>query len=279
MNIAQAITARMTATASAPDRAKKPAKMPIVAHRMFAPVLGLWGAVCGALCAAVLPPSLAYAIGQQVLPAAGWAWAQPAIAVGAAGVLGLLCYAFAKLVTHRHHQRRAGGDLEPIDAAHELGSESFDAPLCEDGVADKTTPPHEYDLAEFAALPGRDAVWVAEPFDIEDEDIAPAAQAPQPLPQQTSIPAVPAAVAKLRAVPPAELSLCQMVERFAAALQEYQIAQDHEPAEQSREQREAVLGEALKALDTITRKGMAELEPSHSDAAPTAGSSQVRGAA
>jgi hypothetical protein len=171
--------------------------------------------------------------------------------------------------------------LRPIDPAEDLGLESLDAPLSADFFARsnawlpdqpademlaqeaaaelaavraeagaKTPPPRELDLAEFAILPGRNAVWVEDPAPNSAADPAGA---------------VPAALAKLRAVPPADLSLCQMVERLAAALQEYQAGQ-HGPtaASQAAAQREAVLQEALAALSSITRTGLADITGQHS---------------
>lgn len=101
--------------------------------------------------------------------------------------------------------------------------------------------PRELDLAEFAELPGRNAVWV--------EETAPASK-PRPVP--TPVPA--SALEKLRQTPPEELSLVEMVERFAAALHE------HQQKEQSRlprsgPGRDAALAEALKALTLFTERG------------------------
>lgn len=97
--------------------------------------------------------------------------------------------------------------------------------------------PRELDLAEFAELPGRNAVWVEEP-----------ASAPKPRPVPAS------ALEKLRQTPPEELSLVEMVERFAGALHE------HQQKEQSRlprsgPARDAALAEALKALTLFTERG------------------------
>lgn len=276
MKIAQAIKAGMIAADPAPRRAK----ISLTTHRMFAPALGLWGAACGALCVIVLPQSLAYAIGAKLLPFVPFAWAKPALAVGAAIAMAALCYALARMVASGGRQRHAGDDLQPINAAQDLGSESLDAPLSEnfgDQAALADVYDLEYDLAEFAALPGRDAVWVAE---APGEPVAPPAADVGGAFSEASDADVSAAIAKLRAVPPAELSLCEMVERFAAALREYQSAQESEPAQQTREQRDAVLGEALKALDIVTRKGNAQIQASQGAAMPPpAEPSQARGAA
>ncbi len=196
--------------------------------------------------------------------------------------------------------------VRPIDPANELGSASLDAPLDnkagfafpadaadDDGSeenAGKTAhsepqglpfnlksrarewdavdsfckaeddagaAPVELNLSEFAILPGRNGVWVEEP----------AAPASHPAAQGQSAPgAASAAIARLRAVPPGELSLVQMVERFAVALRDYQTAKTAEAAARaddmedhdSTAERDAVLGEALRALAQVTERGHAE---------------------
>jgi hypothetical protein len=52
-----------------------------------------------------------------------------------------------------------------------------------------------------------------------------------------------------------------MVERFAAALQDYQETHESDRSAPGQEQREAVLGEALKALGQVTGHGFDELAP------------------
>lgn len=103
------------------------------------------------------------------------------------------------------------------------------------------TRPRELDLAEFAELPGRNAVWV------EDQQQE-TATAPKPR-------AVPAsALEKLRQTPPEDLSLVEMVERFAAALHEHQNS-EHRRLPRSGPSRDAALAEALKALTLFTERG------------------------
>lgn len=122
---------------------------------------------------------------------------------------------------------------------------------------DADTAPVELNLSEFAILPGRNGVWVEEP----------AASGPHPAAQGQSAPAAAsAAIARLRAVPPGELSLVQMVERFAVALRDYQTAETAEAAARANDmddhdssaERDAVLGEALRALAQVTDRGRAE---------------------
>jgi hypothetical protein len=133
-------------------------------------------------------------------------------------------------------------------------------------------PPLELDLEEFGALPGRNAVWVEdqgylgtrseraappmpEPLTapaVTDTPPAPA-HAPEPVlqavPPARPRPSGPSAIERLRAVPPSELSLVQMVERFAAALHEHQSAPTGGNLHRGDQAgREAALAEALKAL-------------------------------
>lgn len=127
--------------------------------------------------------------------------------------------------------------------------------------------PRALDLTEFAVLPGRNAVWVEEQPDIAPEpERAPApapveAHAPvtalrptPPVPASAPVP-LPgtAALARLRAVPPSELSLPQMVERFAGALHEHRVnPQVRALSSAELAAREAALAEALKALAALS---------------------------
>lgn len=134
---------------------------------------------------------------------------------------------------------------------------------------DQPAPPRDLDLAAFAALEGRNAVWVEEPAalahmpaELEAEaELEPEAEPepePEPELEPNPDPALVSAIARLRAVPPTQLSLCEMVERFAAALQDYRAALEaREGEDESREEREAMLHEALGALGRITGAGLA----------------------
>lgn len=205
---------------------------------------------------------------------------------------------------------------EPREAAPEIEAEaalprvmrhslpeSAEAPVPE---AASQSVPLELDLAQFAELPGRNAVWVEEPV----APLAPAAPEPAPepvaAPQPIAAPAVAAvpgpaprtvrprrpatppplpgtaALARLRAVPPGELSMVEMVERFAGALHEHRSnapARTLTAAELAA--REAALAEALKALAALSGIG-GEPAPTDRDAPLRAALSQLqprRGAA
>jgi hypothetical protein len=117
--------------------------------------------------------------------------------------------------------------------------------------------PRALDLAEFGTLPGRNAVWVDEP--VPDAVAAaaedrPGAGPPRPEPVPAS------ALEKLRRKPPEELSLVEMVERFAAALHERQNA-ERAHAAHAQPGRDAALAEALKALSLFTEGGFDRTDP------------------
>ncbi|MFN3990974.1 MAG: hypothetical protein ACK4IS_12020 [Erythrobacter sp.] len=129
-----------------------------------------------------------------------------------------------------------------------------------DQAEDDPAPPRALDLADFAALPGRNAVWVNEPAIADDhEDPAAFASATEPAGEPNPDPALVSAIARLRAVSPSELSLCEMVERFAAALRDYQAAQEtRSDSAETRKEREAMLHEALGALGQVTGEALAD---------------------
>lgn len=269
----------------------------LFAHRVFALLLGLWGMALGGLSVMVLPRrSFRFIV--DVLPEAVPDRAvQPVLAILAAIVLAATMFVVGKVITVR--VRRAGDTppivraarrhIRPIDPARDLGSRSLDDPLDTDAFAgpawheesdeaampqpapdpratshadsvETTTEPLELDLAAFAAMPGRNAVWVEEP--------APAAAAG---PAAAEMPVVPApvaelrdvgtalpepgaaALARLRAIPPDQLSLAEMVERFAGALQERRASPPARALSAADlAAREAALGEALKALAALS---------------------------
>ncbi|WP_146107715.1 hypothetical protein [Porphyrobacter sp. HT-58-2] len=195
----------------------------------------------------------------------------------------------------------AGRRLRPIDPVRDLGTSSIDdpidtipfatpawreAPEAEAAVAAEPEPkaevceaevpaaaPRSLDLSEFAELPGRNAVWVEEPAPVaqdmpeleaelpRDTDMAP------PRPVARIKPAAPplhpsaAALARLRAVPPSELSIVQMVERFAGALHEHRTAAPGKAlSAQDIAAREAALAEALRALAALSSRSAPETE-------------------
>jgi hypothetical protein len=268
MSFARELRAKPRAAAEpAAERRAAPgqrrAQAAISAQPLFAPALASWGAACGALCIVVLPASAVMTLAVMLLPEFALQFARPALALGVAAFAGLMCYVFARRISHRHRPAHGLEDVQPIDPVSELGSDSFDAPLPalpahEKMIWEAVRPRPSGDdlsLEEFAALPGRNAVWVEEASEPEPDIVVSEVSAPA-----SPAPTVPAAIAKLRAAPLAELSLCHMVERFAAALQDYQATREKH-GNYDREEREAVLNGALNALALVTRTGMAERHP------------------
>ncbi len=108
--------------------------------------------------------------------------------------------------------------------------------------------PVALDLGEFAELPGRDAVWVEE--DAAEENADHGASVANDRVQTPPA----SALEKLRQRNPEELSLVEMVERFAGALHEHQQA-EHSRLPKAGPSRDAALAEALKALTLFTERG------------------------
>jgi hypothetical protein len=191
----------------------------------------------------------------------------------------------------------AGRRVRPIDPTRDLGSRSLDdpvetmpfatpawqieprqpepelrAPDPEPQTEPDVPAPVELDLAQFAEWPGRNAVWVEEPVApaaLAEPTPAPAPVAyapvsalrtPTPPPDRPADPSA-AALARLRAVPPSELSLAEMVERFAGALHEQRSTASGKALNaQDMAAREAALAEALKALAALSNDGSAPVQ-------------------
>lgn len=134
----------------------------------------------------------------------------------------------------------AGSDFDESEIEAEV-----EADVHTDAAATDTLPdaPRALDLGEFAELPGRNAVWV-------EEEVPPQ----EPAPVETAQPVPASALERLRQKNPEELSLVEMVERFAGALHEHQQAEAARP-KQNPPQRDAALAEALKALTLFTKDG------------------------
>ena len=130
--------------------------------------------------------------------------------------------------------------------------------------APEAEKPRALDLGEFAQLPGRNGPWVEE----EAATVPAQAQVQATRPVMQSVPKrAPAssALEKLRQKPTDELSIVEMIERFAGALHERQQAEQNSERARlphSGPGRDAALAEALKALTLFTERGF--------DHAPTA---------
>lgn len=280
----------------------------LVSHRVFAPTLGLWGALLGGLAVLVLPPVMVETATRGTLIATFGLPVQMTIAALAAVVLGGALFAMAFAVSSAARRRAksisiaelAGRRLRPIDPVRDLGTNSIDDPIdtipfatpawrdaaeAETVVASEPEPeaevceaevpaaPRSLDLSEFAELPGRNAVWVEEPAPFAEDRSELEAQPPRdmekspPPPVARIKPVAPplhpsaAALARLRAVPPSELSIVQMVERFAGALHEHRSAAPGKAlSAQDIAAREAALAEALRALAALSSRSVPETE-------------------
>jgi hypothetical protein len=285
---------------------KRKVRVSLAAHKAFAPLLGLWGVLLGSLVVLVMPYPLVGGALQGTLLGSWGEAAQAVFALIAAALLGSAMFA---LGAWRHSQANplkaksvvgwAMRQVTPINPAQDLGSQRLDDPV---DTMPFTTPawrdadlvepaappvratepqaepaeapePVELDLAQFAELPNRNAVWVEEPAPAAAaaaEEAAPEAQpAPRAEPANDPVaeirarhlravappPPMPgqAALARLRATPANELSLIEMVERFAGALHEHrESAPSHKPGPADLAAREAALAEALKALAALS---------------------------
>ncbi|AOL93524.1 hypothetical protein [Porphyrobacter sp. LM 6] len=277
----------------------------LTAHRAFAPMLGLWGAALAGLSAMVLPAALFAPLAAMIADLAGASLPLVAVKAATAGLAALLLggvlYAIARRPSRAARSDQdeaaqiiaaAGRRIRPIDPQRELGSASLDTPVTDIPFAamredelvvpvidEPAAVPQELELAEFAAMPGRNAVWVVE--DVVSDDLpaesvvetptessiehdpspvsepvalAPASE-PRPAYRRDTLIAPPgaAALAQLRAQPPEQLSLIQMVERFAGALYEHRTAPPGRAmSAQDLAAREAALTEALKALAALS---------------------------
>lgn len=267
----------------------------VAAHKAFAPLLGLWGVLLGGLVIMVMPYALVGSVLDGTLLGTWGEGGQTVFAAVMATLFGSAMFTFGAIAhsrTDRSDQpsmvELAMRQVTPINPAQDLGSRRLDDPvdpmpfttpawrdadLAEPRPSPVAAPeprpepaaaaaPIELDLAQFAELPGRNAVWVKEvspeaaPAEVQASEPEPAADirahrlhavAPtRPLPGQ-------AALARLRATPTDELSLVEMVERFAGALHEHREtppARDITPADLAA--REAALAEALKALSALS---------------------------
>ncbi|KPF63673.1 hypothetical protein [Porphyrobacter sp. AAP60] len=248
-------------------------------HRAFAPMLGLWGAALAGLSIMVLPASLVanVASGSGLMLLGDQA--QVVLAGLAALLLGGVMYLLAgggkregrRSVDAPSLVAMARRQVHAIDPQRDLGSASFDEPIAdvpfapkqpvqpqpaiqEEPAIQEAPPPRALDLSEFAQLPGRNAVWVEDAP--ETASAAPVEMPPEPVALR-SVPAAvnpsAAALARLRATPPQQLSLAEMVERFAGALHEHrEVGPDKAPGRRDLAAREAALAEALKALAALT---------------------------
>lgn len=287
--------------------ARRASRSPLAAHRGFAPLLGLWGAALGATLLMVLPVAMIETALHGTLLGTFNGIAQPILAAIAALLLGSVLYGLA-IAAHRRARVLAGRpsvaesavrQVVPINPVRDLGSRRLDDPVDEmpfaspawrdvdldagqavaadeaaeeQGVDTDIAPdPIELDLAAFAEMPGRNAVWVeeapAQPQPAEKAEPVTLVHAAPAAPRAVVPPPAPgtAALARLREMPTEALSLPQMVERFAGALHEHRTAPTARALSAADlVAREAALAEALKALAALSGAGAGD-KPSADD--------------
>jgi hypothetical protein len=276
------------------------------AHALFVPILAIWGALLGGLVTLVLPAGAVLAAAANIGLGALDEMSRFILAGVATLVIGSVMLVIGRLLASKADPRKdmpaiasmVVRQVRTIDPASELGSDSFDAPVetipfaaaepqrepvaklapepepvaLAEVPAPAPASPQELDLAQFAALAGRNAVWIEEPVAAAVPSLVVPEPAPAPAPAPVPAPAcepatimrrtqprppIPSAIERLRAVPPSELSLIQMVERFAAALHEHQST----PAGSTGlAARDVALAEALKALAMLSRDSEAQTQ-------------------
>lgn len=238
-----------------------PARQTLAAHRAYAPLLGVWGAVLGGAVIAVMPFPLIGAMLEGTLLGSWGATSQILFAAILATLAGSTLFAIAML----QHRKAVSGtkpsmvelamrQVTPINPAVDLGSRRLDDPV--DTMPFSTPAWRDADLNTPHPVRRREHAPVAV-AEVAEEQTPPAPAAPaaldlaafdellldqttEPEPaiqsKPMSAPSVPhlravetdpmplpgtAALARLRATPPEALSLAEMVERFAAALHDH----------------------------------------------------------
>ncbi|MEP0189544.1 MAG: hypothetical protein ABJP70_02290 [Erythrobacter sp.] len=116
-------------------------KQPITAHPYFVPAIAVWGAALCGLAIFVLPSSTIQSVANTLGLGSSGGFARVIIAV----LAGLLGMAVSRLVAQKWQASRfeqsdaedtaTTGEVDAIDPAEELGSESLDAPIGEVGAS------------------------------------------------------------------------------------------------------------------------------------------------
>lgn len=160
--------------------------------------------------------------------------------------------------TRKHFRDALIESCEGATCEAAQGPDTAAQPVAAQAPQNAAPKPRSLDLGEFASMPKRNGVWV--------EDVPEAPETPEASTPVASAPETPVesiatdtkepenALEKLRQKPAENLSLVEMVERFAGALHDHQ-AQERAHAADSEIAREAALAEALKALALFTERG------------------------
>ena len=256
-------TGQTRRTAAKRKRGGKPvsARQTLAAHRAYAPLLGVWGALLGGSVIAVMPYPMVSAMLDGTLLGSWGAASQTLFAAILATLASAILFAIAML----QHRKAVNGTkpsmvelamrkVTPINPAVDLGSRRLDDPV--DTMPFSTPAWRDADLEAPHPARRREHAPVAV-AEVAENQAMPASAAPAALdlaafdellldqttepepdlaPEPSPAPSVPhlravetealplpgtAALARLRATPPEALSLAEMVERFAAALHEH----------------------------------------------------------
>ncbi len=227
----------------------------LVASRVFAGVMGLWGALLGALVVMVVPPALLHSLAPAPAITGFGLAVQPTLAGAGALGLGMVCFALAARLSIMVRRRQdaqpeawtGDSELELIDPLRDLGLASLGKAAEREPVASIDWQAWRKDAAEA----GRTGEYpLPEEPRPEPVQIAPRRE-PRSVPPAARHGT--AAVSLLRSVPTSELSMPEMVERFAAALHEHRSgAPAIAPLNGEIAARQAALAEALKGLATLS---------------------------
>lgn len=237
---------------------RKPKRAPMAAHAMFVPSLTLWGAAVAGLAVYVLPmTTVARFVPGQLISALGDNSAVVVAAIAAAFGAALM-YVVASAM-----RRSAIGPAESpqtIVPVEELGSESLDTPVdegefvfeeYEDEPVDDGYQRPDTSWLDALDEPAEEKVELAANRPIEEDPPEPE---PEVVRRKTARPVPKSAIEKLRGVPPQELSLVEMVERLALALQDNRASSQAKAEAGS----SAALADALKTLSRFTEAGFSD---------------------
>lgn len=277
---------------------------PLITHKVFIPILSVWGAALGGLSVMALSGVTIARLSMFTGLGALGPSAKVAFAVVAALIGGGLAFIIASFVQNKAQRKSQNGPIaafaarrvRPIDPAAELGSESLDSPIedmpfsmAQEEEPDETEHDYAFDMEDMAdelqadELQG-DEAWIEtmgladdisdfdaefdtghdDTLDLNDfhelDSVDTVVETTDTLATHCDD-AAKTAIEKLRQTQPSELSIVQLVERFAAALHDVQENAPHAMNDQE-PQRDKALAQALKALSLFTERGFAQSAPS-----------------
>ncbi len=279
----------------------------LIRHPAFAPLIAAWFAILLGAAILVQPASSIASITATVELTALGEFARIGLALIAAMLGGALGWFGAKALQPRRQledeeiEDEAHARVRPIVASEDLGINSFDDPVDQDAWKDWTEEDEEPEVQNVDAFADLEEIdddaWVEADNDVPDADsdlleltdIAEEHDAAPELPEkpkdvvaepesdtistESNLPVFArriqagSAIEKLRELPTEQLSLVQMVERFAAALHEHQ----EQNGKNAPPQEDAALAEGLRALSLLSGENplSSASEPTGEDAPQT----------